>query len=203
MSDPHDNRDPAHLGLPPSLTPSSYAAPPEPAKPRGPMSDASKDAAARMYVSGVPLTTIAAVVGRSPSALYHALQNDLAGKVEEVRGLVLRETATHYFEMLSMLPQARVAIQGGIVSPNEDTRIETARWLIETVVPKPPQRQELHLSGGVALDVSTLLTDINTKMATLVEANPGGRAAALARVRTGPDALPRPTLPSTGDGDAA
>jgi len=152
-----------------------------------------------MYVSGVPLTTIAAVVGRAPSALYNAIHGDLAGKVEEMRGLVLRETASHYFEMLSMLPQARVAIQGGIISADEQTRLTTARWLIETVVPKPPARQEHHHSGSLAVDLSGILTDINSKMATLVEANPGGREAALARVRTGPAALHHPTTPTVLD----
>jgi len=154
-----------------------------------------------MLVAGHPVTTIAAAVGRTPGAVRAALDGELAPKVEEVRALVYRETAVHFFEMLALMPQARLAIQQGLLSVDEKLRLDTAWRLLEATIPKPAQRQEHHHSGSLAVDLSGILTSINEKAGELLEANPGGRTAALARVRTGPDALPRPVLAALESGE--
>ena len=198
MGLPVSERIPPHpvTGLTPERAPS-----PNPA-PRGPMSEATMDAVARMHVAGATSRMIGGAVGRSPESIRSALEGSLAGKVEEVRGLVIRETATHYFEMMAMLPQVRAVLQGGLVSPGleERVRISLAQWFHETLVPRPAQRQEhdVHLSGGVDHNVTGLLAQIGTDLAALREENLGVNP--LARVRTGPEALLRPVLTS-GNGD--
>lgn len=167
------------------------------------MSEATRDAIARMVVMGAPVSTIASVVGRSPSTLYAAMQSGpLAEKIESVRGEVIRQTATHYFELLAMLPFARVAIQGGLASQDERCRLETAKWLHTTVVPAPSTRSEvdLRVSGALNHDVTGILEQIGLRLGEIRAANAGRDP--LARVRTGPEALPRVALPAMSD-DAA
>lgn len=183
-----------------SLPDAGSLAPPDPRLGAHRMSEATRDAIARMIVMGAPVSTIAATTGRTSSTIYAAMQSGpLAEKIEQVRGEVIRQTATHYFELLSMLPSARVAIQGGLASQDERCRLETAKWLHTTVVPTPTARQEvdLRVSGGLNHDVTGVLEQIGTALATIRQANVGRDP--LARVRTGPEALPRVALLPTGD----
>ena len=179
------------------------AGPPLP-RTRQPMSDATRDAIARMIVMGAPVSTVAAVTGRRADTIHAALQSGpLAERVEYYSGEVIRQIATHKFELMAMLPQARVAIQGGLASQDERCRLETSKWLHEVCVPKPVARAEMdvRLSGGMTHDVSGVLEKIGTSLTAIRELNAGRDP--LARVRTGPEALPRVALLPSPEGDAA
>jgi hypothetical protein len=168
------------------------------------MSEATMDALARMHVAGATATMMSAATGRSPGSIRQFLDGPGADRVERIRGLVLRETATHYFEMMALLPQVRHVLQGGLTSPGleEKVRIELAKWFHETLVPRPAQRSEvsMHLTGSIEHDVSGVLAEIGRDLA-LLRAEQAGHDP-LARVRIGDEALPRMALVEPGP-DAA
>jgi hypothetical protein len=172
--------------------------------PRLPCSEHEADAIARMFVAGVAISAIAATYHHASTTIRSWLEGPLATRVEAARGAVLREVAIHNFELYAMLPQVRVALQGGLLSQDDRIRLETARWLHEQLIPKPTQRIEtdLHVSGQVSHEVTGTLAQIATSLAEIREAN--AQRIPLARVRSGRDALPSPMrLPAAGPPDDA
>lgn len=154
-----------------------------------------------MVVQGRPLNLIAMAVGRSPNAIRRMIGGSLAPKIEEVRALVLRETSAHWFEMLAMLPQARLNMQSALLSQDEQTRVSMSKWLHERIVPPPTQHHEVEQTIHLGEGVTELLTAMNDRLADIARDNAGRDP--LARVKTGADALPRVLQVSSSNGDGA
>lgn len=198
-------------GHPPSGPPETVAAslpagePPSAGPlPRGSLSAAQADAVARMVVQGRPINTISMAVGRSPESLRRMIAGSLRPRIEQIRAEVMRETSAHWFEMLAMLPQARLNMQTALMSQDEKVRVDMSKWIHEAIVPRPAQHQEVEHTVHLGDEVSGLLEAMNARLAAITSANAGRDP--LARVKTGPEALPRAVtiLPSPGgDGDAA
>lgn len=165
--------------------PASYTA----LGPRGPLSEAQKDAVARLVVQGRPLNMIAMAVGRSPEAIRRMIDGSLKPKIEEVRAQVIRETSTHWFEMLAMLPQARQNMQSALLSADERVRVDMTKWVHQAIVPQPAQVHETEVNVNLGEGAVQLLSEMNERLLELASANRGRDP--LARVRTGPEALPR------------
>lgn len=172
------------------------------APPVGSLSATQADAVARMVVQGRPLQLIAMAVGRSPESLRRMIAGSLRPKIDEVRAQVMREVSAHWFEMLAMLPQARQNMQSALLSPDESTRVAMSKWIHERIVPPPAAQQEVEHTIHFGEEVAGLLAAMNDRLAEIQAANKGRDP--LARVRSGPDALPRPVIvhPSSSDDTA-
>jgi hypothetical protein len=162
------------------------------------------DAVARMVVAGQPINLIAASVDRTPQALHHHLSTsaELQEAVEAQKARFYRGVVSSFFRHVDMLDIADAAIEEGLNSSDQRLKIETAKWLIQHVTPKPTQQSEVNVNmrGDVTHDISGILQQIGTKLSEVREARSG--AAGFERhVRMGPDALPRPaaSLPPTVD----
>lgn len=175
-----------------SSAPSQLPSAADLASPRGPLSAAQADAVARMVVQGRPLNLIAMAVGRSPQSLRAMIAGSLRPKIDEVRALVIREVSAHWFEMLAMLPMARQNMNSALLSQDERTRVDMSKWVHERIVPPPSQQQEVEHTVHFGEEVQSLLSAMNDRLADIQRANVGRDP--LARVRTGPEALPRPVV---------
>lgn len=152
------------------------------------------DAAARMYVSGATPSMIAGAIGKTPETVRQWLGGRAAQeRLETIRGLVLRETATHYFEMLGMLTQVRTTLQGGLTDPDTKVRVGLAQWFHETLVPRPAQRTETEVTHHLPPEFGDALSAIADSARALAA---GGNGKPL-RIRTGPEALPSPLVDLT------
>lgn len=160
------------------------------------LNDMAKNAIVRMHLNMVPIKTIAATFNRSPEAIRQMLAGPLAERLEEAQGTIARALATHQFELLEMLPEAARAFRQSLTGLDEKLRFEAAKWLHDAVVPKPTTRTELdiHHSGAVQHDVSGVLESVSKAVAELAATQTNLSSTALARVRSGEDALPRPTV---------
>ena len=180
----------------------SVAVTSEPSRPtpsgaaRGPMSEATLDAVARMVADGATTVMIAAATGRSEGGIRDALANNptLQLKVEEARGLLLRGSIIHNFELRAALPEVRAALLSGLRSADENARLNTAKWIHEQLMPKPGGRHEVdvNLRAQVQTDqeITTTLVDVSKSLA-LIAAAREGQPTMLSRVKSGREALPR------------
>lgn len=177
---------------------------PEVVMARGPMSEHTIDAIARMVVNGSATTLIASAVGRTPAAIHRALQHNaqLHKRIEEIRAELHRSMTIHHYEMQALLPEGRAAIAAGLRCEDLRVKVDTGKWLHEAYVPRPIQRTEsdltVRLGGQTEYDVSSFLEKVATSLETLAEVQ-AGRPHWRTRVKTGPEALPRAVGPAQGN----
>lgn len=156
-----------------------------------------------MVIQGRPLSLISMAVGRSEESLRRMIPGSLRPRIDEIRAQVMRETATHWFEMLAMLPQVRLNIQNGLLSQDERVRLEMTRWVHERIVPPAAVRQEVEHTVHFGEEVQLLLGAMTEKLEAIRRDNVGRDP--LAAVRRGSDALPRAVVirPEAERGDGA
>ena len=167
------------------------------------MLDHQIEAVARMQVAGASVAQIAAAVGVTPATIRRHLAEPtgkVAERLEAVQGIVLQATATHYFEMLGMLEQARTNIQGGLCSGDEKERNKLSMWLIEHVAPRPAQRIDNNVNLTASPELTEAMGSIARSAQMLAEARAG---VTTLRVRSGTEALPTPVLEAMNKDDAA
>jgi flagellar biosynthesis component FlhA len=175
---------------------------------RGAIAHHVLDTIARMMVSGAPYSLIAAATGLTVERVRNAaaVNQGLKERVEVVRAEVFRNLTAHHYELMGMLPEVRAAISSGLRSQDEPTKLATAKWLHEAVVPKPIQRTETdHFHTGNVQqqhDVSGVLVEVGKSLAALAQAQVG-KASYLERVKSGPDALPRVAAPVAPEGNGS
>lgn len=159
------------------------------------MQDHELDAIARMQIAGCSVSAIAAAVDKTPATIRKYLASPpepLKQKLEEIQGLVLKATATHHYEMLGMLEQARVNIRSLLFdSEDEKERAKYSAWLIEHVMPRPQQAKDTNVNLQASPEMMETLTSIAKSAQALAEARSG---VSTLRVRSGKDALPSPVL---------
>jgi len=158
------------------------------------MQDHQIDSLVRMEMAGASVAMMAEATGLTPATIRRHLQADtgpVAERREQIQGLVLDATATHHFEMLGMLRQARTNIQGGLESGDEKERTRVAQWLIEHVAPRPAQKVDNHVNLTASPELVEMMSSIARSAQALAEARAG---VTTLRVRSGKDALPTPVL---------
>ena len=186
---------------PPERTASGHAA-------KGPLNDFAKDAVARAAVLGHSMVAIGHMVDRPPETIRRMLDGSLADHVERARAQLFRFTVSHQFEMIEMLEDARAGIRQGLCSADERLKLDTSKWLIENLVPKPTTKVEVdaHHSGSVGHDMTPLMEGIGASLAAIAAAREG-KPDPLARVRPGSQAVtrvtPTPTEPPKANGSDA
>jgi len=184
--------------LPSDITVTEGAQPPQRSTsghaPKGPLNDFAKDAVARAAVLGHSMVAIGHMVGRDPDAIRHMLDTSLADHVERARAQLFKFTVSHQFEMIEMLEDARAGIRQGLSSADERTKIDTSKWLIENLVPKPTTKVEVdaHHTGSVTHDMTPLMEGMGVSLAAIAAAREG-KPDPLARVRPGSQAITRVT----------
>jgi len=184
--------------LPSDITVTEGAQPPQRSTsghaPKGPLNDFAKDAVARAAVLGHSMVAIGHMVGRDPDAIRHMLDTSLADHVERARAQLFKFTVSHQFEMIEMLEDARAGIRQGLSSADERTKIDTSKWLIENLVPKPTTKVEVdaHHTGSVTHDMTPLMEGMGASLAAIAAAREG-KPDPLARVRPGSQAITRVT----------
>jgi hypothetical protein len=181
-----------------------YEAPPD--LDTSPLTDFQRDALARMVVAGVPRRVIASHLRRSAKSIARHLSSPKTlERVDYYQGQALDHLSRHYFGMLDMLDDARMRIHQGINSQDARLAVETSKWLIDAVMPKVDRHEVEHtVTAEVGADLSNVFGRIADSLEAITTANAGRDP--LARVRTGPNALPRPTValaPTSSTDDAA
>lgn len=166
--------------------------PPDETKPTGHRpTDYQLDAIARMLVSGASVSMIASATGLTTTRVKTAINTHAKDRIEQVQGQVIRATATHYFELLGMLDEVRTNIRGGLGSADERIRLETSKWLHDTLIPKPTTRTDTENRLSVSPELGDAITSIASSVATLIDAKLNTRELP---IRMGLDALPRPVV---------
>ena len=159
------------------------------------LQDHELEAIARMQIAGCSVSAIAAAVDKTPATIRKVLASPpepLREKLEKIHGLVLKATATHHYEMLGMLDQARDNIRSALFSSeDEKERNRMSTWLVEHVMPKPQQAKDTNVNLQASPEMMETLTSIAKSAQALAEARSG---VSTLRVRSGKDALPSPVL---------
>ncbi len=173
----------------------------------GPLTEHEKDAVAKMAVSGVSYSQIAAVTRRTARGIGDLLRaardgenTDMAARIDRFEGVVVREAANHRFEMLEEMSTARRNIRDGMRSDDLRVRLETSWKLIDHLVPKAVQRHEIDVGGKI--DINTSI-EMNETLKVIESQLPALAAAAgnfKKRIKQGPEALPGPPTEVKGNG---
>lgn len=168
-------------------------------KRRGPkLEPHTLDAIARMIVTGAPTSLISASVGLPEAEIRRALESnsELRERVLVVRGQVFKAQVMHHYEMMALLPEVRNVFAASLRSQDERLKLDSAKFLHDSIMPKPVQRQETehthNLNGGgvVPPEVTAAFSKIGDALGKIAEAQ-AGRPSFEDRVKQGPEALPR------------
>lgn len=153
---------------------------------RGPMSEATQEAIARMYAAGATLAMISEQTRRTQQSIKRAIEGPLAERVASIRGIEERDMRIHFMSLRELLPRLRAVIKDGLESRHEKTRIDTAKWLHEILMPKQSQRVDHDVTIFSSPEVIAAVHEISQSAKALGEA----RSMRPLRVRTGLEALP-------------
>jgi hypothetical protein len=122
----------------------------------GPLEPHQRNTIAMMTVAGLPASTIASAVGRPPSRIKKLIEEDreVGVLIEEYRGRVVNAMAFHQFDMMGMLKRCREVVREGLEAPDIKVRLDTAKWTINEVIPKPTERVDMDLNIHGNIEVS-------------------------------------------------
>lgn len=146
-----------------------------------------------LTAGGVEKARIAEILGCHPYRVGAVLKKRAnKDRVAQLKGEMLKHEVEQHFGLMRMLPKSREVI-GRALDGSEKVRVETAKWLHESVIAKPAQKQELRIQGRVEHDLKPLIEQMGKQIEVFRERAQNSKA--LERVKIGTAALVR-QLPS-------